>query len=366
LCALAGRGQGGLQPGGAGADDRQVGLHRGYGTAIAAPLLFSHPSSLEHDTGAHPENAQRIRAIAAELSGRDWLGWERRKAPQAELEQLLRVHPQDHVDRVREVCSRAAAFDLDTPTSHGSWEAALHAAGAGCAMVDALLAGEAPVAFCALRPPGHHAEPARAMGFCLFSNAAIAARHALASGLSRVMVLDWDVHHGNGTNAALHDSAEALFVSLHRYPFYPGTGPLSDAGSGEGTGFSLNLPLPGGSDEDEWLSLMEHVVAPVAAQFRPELVLVCAGYDAHRNDPLGGCLLETSSYGELGRWSRLLGERVGAPVGCLLEGGYDLDALASSVAATMEALTDSADPRSVPAGPLVDHAAEQVGRFWSL
>jgi acetoin utilization deacetylase AcuC-like enzyme len=341
-------------------------LHRGYGTAIAAPLLFSHPSSLEHDTGAHPENAQRIRAIAAELSGRDWLGWERRKAPQAELEQLLRVHPQDHVDRVREVCSRAAAFDLDTPTSHGSWEAALHAAGAGCAMVDALLAGEAPVAFCALRPPGHHAEPARAMGFCLFSNAAIAARHALASGLSRVMVLDWDVHHGNGTNAALHDSAEALFVSLHRYPFYPGTGPLSDAGSGEGTGFSLNLPLPGGSDEDEWLSLMEHVVAPVAAQFRPELVLVCAGYDAHRNDPLGGCLLETSSYGELGRWSRLLGERVGAPVGCLLEGGYDLDALASSVAATMEALTDSADPRSVPAGPLVDHAAEQVGRFWSL
>ena len=142
------------------------------------------------------------------------------------------------------------------------------------------------------------------MGFCLFSNAAIAARHALASGVGRVMIVDWDVHHGNGTNAALHDSAEALFVSLHRYPFYPGTGPLSDAGSGEGTGFSVNLPLPGGSGEEEWLSLMEHVVAPVAAQFRPELVLVCAGYDAHRADPLGGCLLETSSYGELGRWSR--------------------------------------------------------------
>jgi acetoin utilization deacetylase AcuC-like enzyme len=341
-------------------------LHRGYGNAIAAPLLFSHPSSLEHDTGAHPENAQRIRAIESELASRDWLGWERRAAPQAELDQLLLVHPRDHVEAVQSTCERGAAFDLDTPTSPGSWEAALHAAGAGCAMVDALLGGEAPTAFCTLRPPGHHAEPGRAMGFCLFSNVAVAARHALASGLERVMVVDWDVHHGNGTNAALHGSAEALFVSLHRYPFYPGTGPLSDGGSGEGAGYSLNLPLPGGSEEEDWLSLMEHVVAPVAAQFRPELVLISAGYDAHRDDPLGGCRLDTSSFGELGRWSRLLGERAGAPVGCMLEGGYDLGALASSVAATMEALTDSAEPRSVPAGDLVDHAATQVGRFWSL
>ena len=255
------------------------------------------------------------------------------------------MHPREHVELVRETSAAGAAFDLDTPTSPGTWEAALHAAGAGCAMVDALLSGEAPTAFCALRPPGHHAEPSRAMGFCMFSNAAIAARYALGSGISRVLVLDWDVHHGNGTNAALHDSADALFVSLHRYPFYPGTGPLSDVGSGEGTGFSLNLPLPGGSGEEEWLSLMEHVVAPVAAQFRPELVLVCAGYDAHRDDPLGGCALENSSFGELGRWSRLLGERVGAPVGCLLEGGYDLDALSGSVAATMEALTDVAPSR---------------------
>jgi acetoin utilization deacetylase AcuC-like enzyme len=341
-------------------------LHRGYGNAIAAPLLLSHPSSLEHDTGAHPENARRIRAIESELEARGWLGWERREAPPAELEQLLRVHPREHVELVRETSSRAAAFDLDTPTSEGSWEASLHAAGAGCAMVDALLSGEAPTAFCALRPPGHHAEPGRAMGFCLFSNIAIAARHALASGVERVLVVDWDVHHGNGTNAALHSSAEALFVSLHRYPFYPGTGPLSDVGSGEGAGFSLNLPLPGGSDEEEWLSLMEHVVAPVAAQFRPELVLVSAGYDAHRDDPLGGCLLETSSYGELGRWSRLLGDRAGAPVGCMLEGGYDLGALAASVAATMEALGDGAEPRSVASGDLVEHAAAQVGRFWSL
>ncbi len=204
------------------------------------------------------------------------------------------------------------------------------------------------------------------MGFCLFSNAAIAARHALASGVERVLVLDWDVHHGNGTNEALHDSPEALFVSLHRYPFYPGTGPLTDVGSGEGEGYSLNLPLPGASGEAEWLSLVEHVVAPVVAQFRPELVLVCAGYDAHRDDPLGGCVLETFSYAELGRWSRVLATRAGAPVGCVLEGGYNLDALSASVAATMEALTDSAEPRSAPAGPLVERAVAQVGRFWSL
>jgi acetoin utilization deacetylase AcuC-like enzyme len=276
------------------------------------------------------------------------------------------VHPNEYVELVRETCARGAAFDLDTPTSPGSWEAALHSAGAGCAMVDSLLGGQTPTAFCTLRPPGHHAEPGRAMGFCLFSNVALAARHALESGVERVMVVDWDVHHGNGTNAALHDSPEVLFASLHRYPFYPGTGPLSDAGSGEGAGFSLNLPLPGGSGEEEWLSLVEHVVAPVAVQFRPELVLVSAGYDAHRDDPLGGCLLETRSYHELGRWSRVLGERVGAPVGCVLEGGYDLGALASSVAATMEGLSDGGEPQSVPAGPLVDRAAEQVGRFWSL
>ena len=338
----------------------------GYGNAIARPLLFSHPASLGHDTGAHPENARRIEAIEAELARRDWLGWERREAPEAELEQLLRVHPREHVELVRETSARGAAFDPDTPTSPGSWKAALRASGAACAMVDALVGGEADRAFCALRPPGHHAEPGRAMGFCLLSNAAIAARHALASGIERVLVLDWDVHHGNGTNAALRESREALFVSLHRYPFYPGTGPLSDAGSGEGEGYSLNLPLPGASGEDDWLSLVEHVVAPVVAQFRPGLVLVCAGYDAHRDDPLGGCLLETSSYAELGRWSRVLGERAGAPVGCVLEGGYDLDALSASVAATMEALTDSAEPRSVPAGPLAEHAAAQVGRYWSL
>ena len=277
------------------------------------------------------------------------------------------MHPQSHVDAVRETTARGGAFDLDTPSSPGSWEAALHAAGGACAMAEALLGGDAPVAFSALRPPGHHAERARAMGFCLFNNVAIAARHALDRlGATRVFVLDWDVHHGNGTNAIFHDSREVLYTSLHEWPFYPGTGELGDAGSGEGEGFSINLPVPAGSSEDVWLSLVEHLVIPAAREFRPDLVLVSAGYDAHRDDPLADCLLETSSYAELTRHVRTLADDLGVPVGAVLEGGYDLGALASSVATTMEVLASGGEPRSIPPEPLTQAAAEQVGRYWQL
>src|SRR4051794_32899733 len=275
----------------------------GYRIPIASPLYFRHPASLEHDTGfGHPERAERMAVLELELDSRDWLGWSQREAPQVELPQLLAVHAQEHVDAARELSARGGAFDADTPTSPGSYEAALRSAGGACAMVDALLDGDAPWGFAALRPPGHHAEPARAMGFCLFNNVAVAARHALDSlGAERVLIFDWDVHHGNGTNAVFHGSSEVLFASIHQSPFYPGTGPLSDAGSGEGEGYSINLPVPAGSDEALWLSLTEHVVMPAARRFGPDLVLVSAGYDAHRDDPVGGCSLETSSYVELTR-----------------------------------------------------------------
>jgi acetoin utilization deacetylase AcuC-like enzyme len=280
---------------------------------------------------------------------------------------VLAVHPRSHVEAVRATSERGGAFDLDTPASPGSWEAALHAAGGACAMVEALWRGEAACAFSALRPPGHHAEPARSMGFCLFNNVAIAARHALdVLGVERVFVLDWDVHHGNGTNAIFSASREVLFASIHQWPFYPGTGALADAGSGEAEGFSLNLPVPAGSGEAVWLSLVEHLVMPVARQFRPELVLISAGYDAHQDDPLADCLLETSSYAQLAAHARALAGELGVPVGAVLEGGYDLGALASSVAATMEALADGAAPRSVPADRLTEAEAEQVGRYWRL
>jgi acetoin utilization deacetylase AcuC-like enzyme len=327
------------------------------------PAYFGHPSSLEHDTGlGHPERADRIRAIEAELEAHDWLGFERREAPAVTTEQLLAVHPQSYIDSVRETCARSGAFDLDTPTSPGSWEAALHAAGGACALVEALVGGER-VGFSALRPPGHHAEPSRAMGFCLFANVSIAARHALDSlGAERVLVLDWDVHHGNGTNTIFHESPQVLFASLHQYPFWPGSGALSDVGAGPGEGYSLNLPVPAGSGEDEFCGLVEHVVLPAAREFDPDLVLVSAGYDAHRDDPLGGCSLETGSYAQLALLARTLGK----PVGYVLEGGYDLGALAASVATSMESLTSAAEPASFPRGPLVERAAAVVGRHWAL
>ena len=329
------------------------------------PLLMSHPSSLLHETGlGHPERVDRMHAITAELERRDWLGFEKREAPAVSVEQLLAVHSREHVDSVRETSARGGAFDLDTPTSTGSWEAALHAAGGACALVEALMDGGERVGFSLLRPPGHHAERARAMGFCLFANVAVAARHALSSlGASRVFVLDWDVHHGNGTNAIFHESREVLFASIHQYPFYPGTGPLSDVGAGDGEGFSINLPVPAGAGEDLFCGLVEHVVLPAARAFDPDIVMVSAGFDAHRDDPVGGCALSTSAFAELTRQVLSLGK----PVGCVLEGGYDLDALAGSVAETMEVLaSDGAGPGSHPRGPLVEAAAEAVGRFWDL
>ena len=269
---------------------------------------------------------------------------------------------------VREVSEAGGgAFDPDTVASAGSWRAALHAAGGACALADALMAREAPLGFSGLRPPGHHAEPARAMGFCLFNNVAVAAQHALdALGVERVFVLDWDVHHGNGTNDIFHSSPSVLFASIHQSPHYPGTGELSDAGSGEGEGFSLNLPVPPRSGESTWLPLVEHVVVPVAREFRPQLILVSAGFDAHRADPLADCRLETESFAAMARHVRALGGELGAPVGAVLEGGYDLDALAASVAAALEAFAEGGEPPHAEPDEVTERAAAAVGRHWSL
>ncbi|HEX2070123.1 MAG TPA: histone deacetylase [Thermoleophilaceae bacterium] len=304
-----------------------------------APLYLRHPASLEHDTGLHPERAERIRAVEAALEERDWLGWEVREAPRASEEQLLRVHRPDHLELVRAACRSGRALDLDTPVVPESWNAALHAAGGACSLVDALLAGESSTGFAALRPPGHHAEPDRAMGFCLFSNVAIAARYAQAAhGADRVVILDWDVHHGNGTQAAFYDTDVVLFVSLHRWPFYPGTGAADETGAGAGEGFTLNLPMAARSGAAEWLAAFDERALAAARAYRPDLILVSAGFDAHRDDPLGGCLLESATFGAMAERVAALGAELGEPVGAVLEGGYDLGALAGSVVATMEGL----------------------------
>ncbi len=330
-------------------------------------MYLSHPASLAHDTGAHPERAARIRAIEAELTARGWLGLRRVEAPAVERAALEAVHPAAYVDWIERVCTQApAAIDADTVVSSGSWAAALHAAGGAMALVDLLLTGEAPVGCAALRPPGHHAEASRAMGFCLFNNVAIAARRALdAHGLERVLILDWDVHHGNGTNDIFHASSQVLYISLHQSPLYPGSGPASDGGSGPGLGYTVNVPLPAGSDDAAWTSVVEHVAVPIVRAYEPQLVLISAGYDAHREDPLGGCRLSEAGYATMTQsLTRLAGE-LAAPIGIVLEGGYDLGALSRSLAATLAVLggAPAPAPPSEP-DPLARAAAVSLERHW--
>ena len=280
---------------------------------------------------------------------------------------MTAIHPEEYVDAIRAAAEACGGhIDADTILSTGSYRAALHAAGGACAMVEELLAGRAPFGFCGMRPPGHHAERATAMGFCLFNNVAIAAQHALEHGAQRVLVLDWDVHHGNGTNDIFHGRGDVLFASIHQSPLYPGTGRLDDVGSGRGEGFSLNLPVPPGSGERAFLSLVQHVVAPAAREFRPQILLVSAGYDAHREDPLAQCELEDGSYAALAACVRELGAELAAPVGVVLEGGYALGALARSVAATVEALGGDAAAPDVEPDATTARAVEHLGRWWPL
>jgi acetoin utilization deacetylase AcuC-like enzyme len=336
-------------------------------------LYFSHPCSLEHDPRAHmpahPDVPERLVAIERALADRDWLGWRRREAPAAEEGELELVHSRPHVESIRELClAGGGAIDADTFVGEASYRAALHAAGGACEMTRALIGGEDRVGFCALRPSGHHAEPRRAMGFCLFDNVAIAAELAIRElGADRVLVLDWDVHHGNGTAEAFRHRADVLFISIHQAGIFPGTGPSGDFGSGAGEGYTINLPVPAGSGEELWLSLLEHIVIPVASEFEPDLVLVSAGFDAHRDDPLADCYLEAASFAQMSCQVRDLAERLGAPLGGVLEGGYDPPALAESVVATLAAL--GGEGESVSAAPealLTSRAAAGVARHWSL
>ncbi len=336
-------------------------------------LYFTHSSSLEHDPRVlmpmHPDTPERMLALERMLVAEDWLGWERRTAPAADESWLELVHSARLVRSIEQLArSGGGAIDADTVVGEPSFRAALHAAGGACAMVQALLDGESALGFSALRPSGHHAEPDRAMGFCLFNNVAVAAELAIRErGVERVFVLDWDVHHGNGTAEAFRARSDVLFASIHESPLYPGTGPLGDVGSGAGEGYTINLPVPGGSGEELWLSLLEHVVMPAAHAFAPDLVLVSAGFDAHRADPLADCLLETSSFGELARHVRDLALARDVPLGIVLEGGYEPISLARSVRETLLALGDERRPPSAPEElPDTRRAIAQLSPFWAL
>ena len=303
-------------------------------------------------------------AIEEAMSERDWLGLELVEAPAADLEQLLRVHDAAHVEAIEALSERGGGMiDLDTVASAGSWGAALHAAG-GAAHATERLLEEGGFAFCGLRPPGHHAESDRAMGFCLFNNVGVAAAHALSRGAERVLILDWDVHHGNGTEEIFYGSKEVLYSSIHQSPLYPGTGAASDLGSGEAEGFTVNLPVPPGSGPDEFLSLVQQVIAPIAREWRPDLLCVSAGYDAHREDPLANCELDETAYADMAATMRDLAAELDAPLLVCLEGGYALGALSRSVLATLEALGSDRAPRQGPP-ETADAYRARLAPFWS-
>jgi acetoin utilization deacetylase AcuC-like enzyme len=337
-------------------------------SAATHGVYLHHPSSLEHDTGGHPERAERIVAIEQELGSRGWLGYERIEAPAVERRTLEAIHPPEYIDAIQRLSERGGGMlDPDTVASGGSFDAALHAAGGAARAVDLLLDREAEVAFCAMRPPGHHAERMRAMGFCLFNNVAVAAAHALEGDKAgRVLVVDWDVHHGNGTNDIFYASDSVLYVSIHQSPLYPGTGDLTENGEGAGEGYTVNLPVPPGSGDAEWRSLVEHVGVPIARAFAPDLLLVSAGYDAHRDDPLASCTLTESGYGALSAAMRRLAVELDVPLGIVLEGGYDLRALSASVAATLAAALDGAGPEPVPVAPVAAQAKSHYARWWPV
>jgi acetoin utilization deacetylase AcuC-like enzyme len=331
----------------------------------SAPVYLGHPSSLEHRTGSHPERPERITAIERKLSAHDWLGFDRRESRPVERAVLEAVHPGSYIDAVETAAAVGASLDPDTVVGPGSFDAALHAAGGAVEMVELLLDGAAPYVFSCHRPPGHHAAAARAMGFCLFNNVAVAAQHALtARGLERVMIFDWDVHHGNGTDAIFSARADVLYISIHQWPLYPGTGPANDHGSEPARGFTVNLPVPPGSDDDLYVSLVQHLVVPLVRAFEPQLMLISAGFDAHRDDPLAGCAVTEAGFAAMTASVREVAAERGVPLGVVLEGGYALAALARSVVATLEALVSAQPPEPVEVAELAASARRLQAQFW--
>jgi len=306
-------------------------------------LLYTHGDCLEHDPGPyHPESPARLRAVLEALDGLDFSRLERREAPQADIDDIARVHPRRFVERLLAAVPRSGhvGIDADTIMSPASGRAALRAAGAVAAAVDAIVAGEADNAFCAVRPPGHHAEPGRAMGFCLFNNAAIGALRAReAHGLARVAVVDFDVHHGNGTQARFWDDPSLFYASTHQSPLYPGTGARGDTGVGN----IVNVPLrPMAGSRDFRLGVSRDIL-PALDAFRPELVLISAGFDAHRSDPLAQLLLDESDYVWVTeQLVEIARDHAGGRVVSTLEGGYDLAALGASAAAHVRVLMSAA------------------------
>ena len=330
----------------------------------------------EHQTPpGHPERPERAEVFDA-VANR----WRRRGvevvAPRAATrEQLTRVHDRDYIIRISETTGRATALDPDTYTSPDSYDVALLAAGAAVDAVERVLGGSHRAAVALVRPPGHHAERDRAMGFCLFNNAAIAAAHARALGVAKVAIVDYDVHHGNGTQHIFDADRHVLYVSTHQHPFYPGTGEAGELGRDAGVGFTVNVPMEGGSVDEDYQTVFGRVVVPVLRQFEPNLVIVSAGFDAHANDPLGGMRLSSAAFAAMTAELRAVADECcRGRIVAVTEGGYDLEGLGTSLDAAIAVLHGEAAAPAWPASGVassrgrvaVETARQALAGHWTI
>jgi len=309
--------------------------------------LITHPDMLKHDTGpGHPERPERLTAILNRLKETGLLAelLEKTSEP-ADRKWIQTIHNPGYVERVEQLCQIDSAFidSPDTPVSVDSFRAARLAAGAGMLAADLIAEGTVTRAFCPIRPPGHHAEKSRAMGFCLFNNVAILARYLQKKhGIQKILIVDWDVHHGNGTQHAFYDDNTVFYFSTHQFPHYPGTGAESEKGSGPGEGFTRNVPLPAGSGNEVYIRTFEEILIPTAEKFQPEFILISAGFDPHRDDPLADMTVTEEGFARLTAIVRDIATHFAkGRIISLLEGGYNLTALGHSAAIHVQELMES-------------------------
>ena len=335
------------------------------------------PIYLKHETGYHPENAKRLEAIMAHLEETALIEQLTPIKPRpATVEELSYVHQTSYISHIKNAASEGIGWlDADTLMSPDSYDAALYAAGGAIEATDAVISGKVNSAFALVRPPGHHATAAAAMGFCLFNNIAIAARHAIKKHKTeRVAIIDFDVHHGNGTQEAFDSDSQILYISTHQYPHYPGSGTIYDTGSAAAQGSKVNIPLPAGSGDDEYRQVFEQIIVPVTRRFRPELILVSAGYDPHWADHLAMMEVTTTGFAEMARTIKgLADEFCAGKLVFTLEGGYNLKALAASVKATFDVLlgrSDIEDPLGPPerrwAAPDIGELIKEIKKIHNL
>jgi acetoin utilization deacetylase AcuC-like enzyme len=341
-----------------------------------ALTIFTSPKFADHLTPpGHPERVERfevMQVVASEFRKGGGNVVDPRRATDVEI---TRVHDADYLSLIRETAGRATMLDPDTFTSPETYDVACLAAGAGVTAVDHVLEGTGRRALALVRPPGHHAERNRAMGFCFFNNIAIAAAHARAGGLTKVAIVDYDVHHGNGTQWSFYDDASILFISSHQFPYYPGTGAADDIGNGAGKGFTVNLPLAAGATDADYDLAYTRAAIPILEQFRPELILISAGFDAYMDDPLGGMRLTAPYFGRLtAAVAAVADECCSGRVVAITEGGYDLKGLADSLREVIRALNGDASVADFPAatGPTprgeatLQAITPHLAKFWKL